>query len=100
GGIGIDLVSHMWREMLPSLPPIFSHTPPEAESSTGLWSLIRGSAVRYRFALVFAVVFVAKAAIRLGKCSSHRGLRRIAAFLLWRGRRFKDEWFTIIFINA
>jgi len=100
GGVGIGLVGDLWHEMLPALPPIFSHGTPEAESTSGFWSLLRGSAIRYRFALVFAAVFVVKSAIRMGKCSSHSGLRRFAAFLLWRGRRFKDDWFTIIFFNA
>jgi len=100
GGIGIDLVSHMWREMLPSLPPIFSHGATDAESASGFWALIWGSAIRHRFALVFAAVFVMKSVIRLAEGSRHRGLRRMAAFGLWRRRRFKQEWFTIIFINA
>src|SRR5205807_1909703 len=100
GGIGIGLVRDLWSETLPSLPPIFSHTAPEPESTSSFWNLVRGSAVRHRFALVFTSVFVVKSAIRLAKCSTHRGSRRVAAFLLWRGRRFKDHWFTIIFINA
>ena len=99
GSIAFGLVSGMWRDMTPSLPPALTGEPKlEAEGS--------GSALNFSFfrqnrlGLIFLVLFCGIAAGRLLKYSRSEDQRRAAARVGRIFRRVSDQWFSLVVVNA
>jgi hypothetical protein len=94
GSIAFGIVSGIFHDMAPTLPPGFHHSgPAEAESSvTHLnWHLSE----QQRFVLVFAILFSVSAWTRLVRPTSGQatGVQKL-------GRRISTGWFCLIVGNA
>jgi len=97
GSIAFGLVSGLWRDMTPSLPPALTGEPKlEAEGSTLSFSFFRQN----RVGLIFVVLFSGIAAGRLLKYSRSEDQRRAAARVERIFRRVSDQWFSLVVINA
>jgi len=97
GSIAFGLVSGLWREMSPSLPPALTGEPKlEAEGSALSFSFFRQN----RLGLIFLVLFCGIAAGRLLKYSRSQDQRRAAVRVGRIFRRVSDQWFSLVVINA
>jgi hypothetical protein len=97
GSIAFGLVSGVWSEMTPSLPPGFTGQPKlEAEGSALSFSFFRHN----RLGLIFLVLFSGIVAGRLLKYSASEDQRRAAAQVARIFRRVSDQWFSLVVINA
>jgi hypothetical protein len=97
GSIAIGLVSGIFREMMPSLPPGFAATP-NAEAAPSAWDFAWFQ--QHRFALLFAVFFTLKAAGRLARYSANQEHRNAVASLKRVTHRFSGGWFSLVVANA
>jgi hypothetical protein len=97
GSIAFGLVSGLWRDMTPTLPPALTGEPKlEAEGSALSFSFLRQN----RFGLIFLVLFSGIVAGRLLKYSRSEPQRRAAAQAGRIFRRVSDQWFSLVVINA
>jgi ABC-type Fe3+-siderophore transport system permease subunit len=99
GSIAFGLVSGVWREMSPSLPPGLTGEPKlEAEGSASAlsFSFFRQN----RLGLIFLVLFSGIAAGRLLKYSGSEHQRRAAAQVGRILRRVSNQWLSLVVINA
>jgi uncharacterized integral membrane protein len=98
GSIALGLVSAVWRDMAPSLPPVVSGQPTlEAEPpAPQAFSFLR----HHRFALTFGILFVGMTTGRLIKYSRNETHRHAAARLTRVFQRVSEQWFSLVVINA
>lgn len=98
GGVVVGLAGGLWRQMVPSLPPGVAgkpllENPASMASGFGLFQ-------QHRFAFIFAILFIGKAAARLAGHSPNEQHRRAAAGLQRVFGRVSDQWFRLIVVNA
>jgi hypothetical protein len=94
GTLAVGLVSGVWSEMTPSLPPGLAGRPdPEA-----LWDFRFFH--QHQFALIFAMLFIAKAAGRFVRYSRNEHHRNAAAWMKRASRGISGQWFSLVVINA
>jgi hypothetical protein len=97
GSITFGLVSGLWRDMTPSLPPGLGSEPKlEAEGSALNFNFLR----QHRNALIFLVLFCGITAGRLLRYSRSDNHRRAAAWAKRVFQRISDQWFGLIVLNA
>ena len=97
GTIAFRLVSTVWHDMTPALPPGLGSEPKlEAEGSPVDFSFFR----EHRYALIFLVLFCGITAGRLLKYSPSEDQRRAAAWAKRAFKRISDQWFGLIVLNA
>jgi len=97
GSITFGLVSGLWRDMTPSLPPGIGSEPKlEAEGSPLNFSFLR----EHRNALIFLVLFSGITAGRLLEYSRSDNHRRAAAWAKRVFQRISDQWLGLIVLNA
>ena len=99
GGLAVELVGGILRDMTPSMPVPVHRQLLEAESSPA------GNAVgawlrQHRFALLFALFFAARSAARLLKYSSNETHRYAAALTSRILRVVSKDWFSLVVVNA
>jgi hypothetical protein len=98
GGVVVGIVSNIWQDMTPSLPPIVKVKPAaESESSTS-WELTFFHA--HRLAILFVIIFVGKSWPQLARYSSNQDHRNAAAIFRRISRRVSAEWFSLVVGNA
>ena len=93
GTIAFGLVSGLWSEMAPSLPPGFGVERSESSSDFSFFH-------QHRFALLFALFFFAKVAGQFASYSSNEKHRNRAAWAHRFSRRLSEQWFSVVVINA
>ncbi len=97
GSIAFGLVSGLWHDMTPSLPPGLTGEPKlEAEGSRLDFSFFRQN----RLGLIFLVLFSGVAGSRLLKYSRSEDQQRAVARVTRIFRRVSDQWFSLVVINA
>src|SRR5260370_42362938 len=98
GGIVFGLVSGLWREMTPSLPPgLGRHPIAEADSASPAdFTLFH----QHRLALLFAVLFVGTRWGRLARYSGNEDHRNVAARLKRVSRPASEQWVSLVVGNA
>lgn len=97
GSITFGLVSGLWRDMTPSLPPGLGSEPKlEAEGSPLNFNFLR----QHRNVLIFLVLFSGVTVGRLLKYSRSHNHRRAAAWAKRVFQRISDQWFSLIVLNA
>jgi hypothetical protein len=99
GGWAVDLVGDILRDMTPSLPAHAHRQLLEAEPSPA-WNAVGAWLREHRFAILFALFFVAKSATRLIKHSSNEKHRRAAALTSRILRAVSEDWFSLVVVNA
>jgi len=99
GSIAFGIVSGVFHEMAPSLPPAFSHRAP-AEAQTGGTSVSRQLSYQQRFIVVFAILFTVSAWARLSRHSANSLTSKRAARVQRLGRRISEGWFGLTVGNA
>jgi hypothetical protein len=99
GGWAVDLVGDILRDMTPSLPAHAHRQLLEAEPSPA-WNAAGAWLREHRFAILFALFFVAKSATRLLKHSSNEKHRNAAALTSRILRAFSKDWFSLVVVNA
>ena len=98
GSIALGMVSGLWREMTPALPPLVIGDPNlEAEPSSKFdFTFFR----EHRAALIFAAMFVGVTAGRLLKHAGTPQQQQAAAWAQRAFSRLSEQWFKLIVINA
>jgi len=99
GQIAFGMLGGLWRDMTPSLPPGLAwHPVAEAAPSpwTGLWEWL----VPHKFAVIFGVLFVVKAGLRLAQYSPRSEHHRFALRMDSLTQRISDQWFKLLVLNA
>lgn len=97
GSIALGIVSGIWREMTPALPPLVTSDPSlEAEPSSKIdFRFFR----QHRYALIFAAMFIGVTGGRLLKYTG-TVRQQHAAWVQKAFRRISEQWFKLIVINA
>ena len=98
GSIAVGLVSGLWLEMAPSLPPFFAHQPlAEAGAGAGFkFTFLQ----QHRLVFLFAVLFVGKSAAQLLRHSGKEEHRQAVARLQGILGRVSGQWFKLVVVNA
>jgi hypothetical protein len=98
GGIAFDIVSGLWAEMTPSLPPLLAHRPTAeaAPGSTFDFSVFH----HHRYALLFGLFFIGKSAARLVRHSGKKEHRQAVVRAQRVFGRVSDEWLSLVVFNA
>lgn len=99
GHIALAIVGGILHDMIPSEPPVLfgaSQAETDPAQHTGHWHL---PAVKYQFGIVFSAVFLVLTSVRLLDRFRRGWLGKRSR---WRraGRRFSEDWFTLIVSNA
>jgi len=98
--IAISILGDIFREMLPSAPPLGS-VKPEASGSLLPGMHWLGTFVsRNEFWIIFAVVLAFNLVVRFAGYLEHDQHRRAAAALLRIQRQISVRWFRLLVINA
>jgi hypothetical protein len=94
GTLAVGLVSGLWSEMTPSLPPgLAAKSNPEGQWDFRFFP-------QHQFALVFAMLFIAKAAGRFVRYSRNEEHRNTVAWMKRVSRGISEQWFSLVVINA
>jgi len=97
GEVAVGLVSGIWRDMTPSLPPVLAGEPAaETATQSVLLAFIRS----HPFAILFGLIFVGKGAGQLAHYSRNKDHRKAAAWLKRGLRRVSEQWFSLVVVNA
>lgn len=97
--VAIDILSDVFREMTPSLPPIGLKL--KAENNPGLFShVLRPFVARNEFWIIFALLFTATSAARFVPHLRVPKHRRLAAVVVRLNRRIFGHWFKLFVLNA
>ena len=98
GSIALGIVSGIWRDMTPALPPLVTGDPSlEAEPASKLdFRFFR----QHRYTLMFAVMFIGVTAGRLLKYTGTPKQQHAAAWVQKAFHRLSEQWFKLIVINA
>jgi len=98
GSIALGIVSGIWRDMTPALPPLVTPDPSlEAEPASKLdFRFFR----QHRYALIFAAMFIGVTGGRLLKYTGTPKQQHAAAWAQKAFRRLSEQWFKLIVINA
>jgi hypothetical protein len=100
GSVTLGIVGGLWHDMTPSLPPGLAGKPlPEAEPSP-VWDGLRTQFHHHQFAILLAVVFVAKAATRLLHYSDNEAHQNAATQVRVMARHLSRQWFRLVVGNA
>lgn len=100
GGIAVDIVGGMWRDMTPTPPPGLARKQVLEAEPSAVWNASSAWVHQHRFALLFALIFTGKSAARLLKYSGNDNHRQAAA---WTNRilsAVSKEWFSLVVGNA
>jgi len=106
GSIAIGILSGICGEMVPSLPPgLGGQTGLESQTGsagalTHWWHAPTIAFHRHSFVMLWAVLFIAKMALRLARYSTNPWQRAVAARLLRVSHRVLRDWFKILIKNA
>ena len=98
GSIALGIVSGIWRDMTPALPPLVTGDPSlEAEPSSKIdFRFLR----QHSYALIFAALFIGVTAGRLLNYTGTPKQQHAAAWVQKAFRRLSEQWFKLIVINA
>jgi hypothetical protein len=97
GKVVVGLVSGIWRNMTPSLPPVLAGEPAaEMATQSVLLAFIRS----HQFAILFGLLFVGEGAGQLAHYSRNEDHRKTAAWLKRGLRRISEQWFSLVVVNA
>ena len=97
GELVVGLVSGIWRDMMPSLPPVLAGEPAaETATQSVLLAFIRS----HQFAILFGLLFVGEGAGQLVHYSRNEDHRKAAAWLRRGLRRVSEQWFSLVVVNA
>lgn len=100
GGVAVEMVGDLWRNMTPSLPPVMAGKQVLETEPSPVWNACGAWLHRHRFALIFGLLFAAKSAARLFKHSGNESHRQAAATASRILHRVSEEWFGLVVINA
>jgi hypothetical protein len=100
GGIAFGIVSGVFRNMGPSLPPGFNHHASAEAEASGHASWHFHLSHQQRFVGVFAMLFTVSAWTRLSGRSGNRRTCERAAQIQRFGRRLSEGWFSLTVGNA
>jgi hypothetical protein len=100
GGIAFGIVSGLSRNMVPSLPPGFSHPASAEAEGSGHASWQFHFSHQQRFFAVFAILFTVSAWARLSRQSSNPLTSERATQVQRFGRRLSEGWFSLAVGNA
>lgn len=100
GGVAISLLGDVFRQMEPSLPPVFNRKPAAEAAPPPTSHAVRTFLAHDHFWLIFGIIFLAITATRLARYSRNQGHRTIAARLLQINRRISGRWFSLFVLNA
>ena len=98
GSMAFGIVSGIWREMTPALPPLMTSDPNLEAEPTSKFDF--GFFHQHRYALIFAAMFVGITAGRLLKYTGTPRQQHAAAWVHKAFRRLSEQWFQLIVINA
>jgi hypothetical protein len=100
GSIAISILSGICGGMTPSLPPGLEGHPALTSVPAHWWHASQNAIHRHAFAILFLVLFVVKAALRMAHYSSNPLQRKAAARMLWATHRISRDWFSFLIKNA
>jgi hypothetical protein len=100
GSIAISILRGICGGMTPSLPPGLEGHPALTSVPAHWWHASQNAIHRHAFAILFLVLFVVKAALRMAHYSSNPLQRKAAARTLWATHRISRDWFSFLIKNA